>query len=203
MINNLLIQLIIEKERKKLLIKNTSFRVMKHTTLLPSVYFPSTLVLTFSSWRVRRRCPASLSHLFGRRAASSFTIHENDEDAIEESEKTEPTRTGDGARKKSSKLPTALRCDFFDSSPFLLSLLPLFSPRHSIHYIHMDNGTEWDSGQQQHEWAVNVNGERLSRCCEREKFPAIELETACLLLHAQLCSSSINEWLLKLSSSNH
>lgn len=76
MINNLLIQLIIEKEReKKLLIKNTSFRVMKHTTLLSSVYFPSTLVLTFSSWRVRRRCPASLSHLFGRRAASSFTIH--------------------------------------------------------------------------------------------------------------------------------
>lgn len=75
MINNLLIQLIIEKERKKLLIKNTSFRVMKHTTLLPTVYFPSTLVLTFSSWRVRRRCPASLSHLFGRRAASSFTIH--------------------------------------------------------------------------------------------------------------------------------
>lgn len=119
-----------------MLIKNTSFRVMKHTTLLPSVYFPSTLVLTFSSWRVRRRCPASLSHLFGRRAASSFTIHPSMRMMKMQSKnrkKTEPTRTGDGARKKKFEITDGIEMWFlrffsFPSLPFASLFSTSFHP---------------------------------------------------------------------------
>lgn len=91
------------------------------------------------------------------------------------------------------------------SSILLLCSFSLFSLRHRRRRRAHTQERRQDSGQQQHEWAVNVNGEpcvypQPSNSSLSE--PRVCFFTPNSLL-SHVCSSSINEWLLKLSSSNH